>query len=186
MSDVNGTAARAQWDALTYHQRLPLAAQLGIPAPLAHVEWEALPPEAREAMKQALSVESPLRRQLIQQEGPVGMWQQDGGRMIISPEGEEPFEEGRWAELLRKYAIAGAPAPRQGHSPPPQGSVPARAEIMQGNPIALSRCEKQHRLGPKLERCVRRIQARPKSQQPRNKFAVCRASISRPVCPAKR
>lgn len=48
--------------------------------------------------------------------------------------------------------------------------------------IALTRCEREHGLGEKLERCILDIAAKPKAQQPKNKYAVCRASVSVPVC----
>jgi len=48
--------------------------------------------------------------------------------------------------------------------------------------IALTECEKAHKLGSKIERCVLAVKARPKSQRPRNPYAVCRAAVSKPVC----
>lgn len=63
------------------------------------------------------------------------------------------------------------------------------------NPIALSVCEKEHGLGPKLERCMIKLEERniEKGCPPMglgtkecpNPVAVCRASISQPVCSAK-
>ena len=45
--------------------------------------------------------------------------------------------------------------------------------------IALSPCEKRHRLGPKLERCVRKVK---KAGYAANPFAVCRAAVSKKPC----
>ena len=48
--------------------------------------------------------------------------------------------------------------------------------------IRLSPCEKSHHLGPKIERCILAIKEKPEGEQSHNPYAVCRASISRPVC----
>ena len=61
---------------------------------------------------------------------------------------------------------------------PPPGMA-----LRKGNPIALSPCEKRHRLGKRLEKCVLAIKAKPPAEQPRNPYAVCRASVSKKVCP---
>lgn len=60
------------------------------------------------------------------------------------------------------------------------------------NPIALSKCEKEHGLGPKLESCIFKLEELniEKGCPPMglgtkecpNPVAVCRASISQPVC----
>lgn len=63
------------------------------------------------------------------------------------------------------------------------------------NPIALSKCEKEHGLGPRLNRCILKIEERNIDQgcppmglgtkKCPNPVAVCRASISQPICSVK-
>jgi len=64
--------------------------------------------------------------------------------------------------------------------------------LVHNNPIALSTCEMEHGLGPKLDRCVFELEERniEKGCPPMgtgtkkcpNPVAICRASISQPVC----
>ncbi|MBA7611563.1 hypothetical protein ES703_18789 [subsurface metagenome] len=79
------------------------------------------------------------------------------------------------------------------------GKLPSSVMVLGGsnshNPIALSVCEKEHGLGPKLERCMIKIEESniEKGCPPMglgtkkcpNPVAVCRASISQPICSVK-
>ncbi len=45
--------------------------------------------------------------------------------------------------------------------------------------VRLTKCERKHKLGKKLERCITKVK---KKGSARNPFAVCRKAVSKKVC----
>ena len=95
------------WNNLDYYRRLSNLTTYELSPSYAYLDWDKLPPEAQDKIATEMAKPSPLKRILVENRPPVALWELfDGRKVIISPEGEEPYTPTRWSDLITKYTKA--------------------------------------------------------------------------------